>query len=221
MDDIARHLKPFALPRLIKVGGNIIFQGEIPRRGYLIRDGLVRAYTITSTGEERIVGIYGKGDIFPVTWLLNETSNALFYYDAVSDTRLLAVSKTDFTEHVIQNAALTPQLLKYLSNQYTSSLIRITGLEQPRAIEKVGFILYYLLFRYGVEKQPGIYSITLKLSHLMIANLIGVTRESTTAHLRMLQSKGVIDYDRNTYTVDKAKLESFLGEDSFRDITLG
>lgn len=220
MDDIARHLKPYSLPRLVKTGGNIIFQGEIPRRGYLIRDGLVRAYTITSSGEERIVGIYGKGDIFPVTWLLDETSNALFYYDAISDARLLAVTKNDFIEHVTKNSAMIPHLLKYLSGQYSASLIRITGLEQPRAIEKVGFILYYLLFRYGVEKKPGVYTITLKLSHLMIANLIGVTRESTTAHLGSLKHKGVIDYDRNTYTVDKSKLESFLGEDSFRDITL-
>lgn len=220
MDDIARHIKQGSVIRRVKKGTNIIFQGEIPRRAFIVRDGLVRAYTITSTGEECIVGLYGKGDIAPISWLLNQASNALFYYDAIVDTRVLMVSKTNFTDEMTRNSELKDAVMAYLSNLYTASLIRITGLEQPKAIEKVAYILYYLLFRYGIETKQNVYVVDLKLSHLMIANLIGITRESTTMNLRLLKEKGVIDYNRTTYTLYKSKLESFIGEDSFRDVKL-
>ena len=220
MDTLLQKLKPVSLPRLIKKGSNVLFQGEIPRKAFIIREGVVRAYTITSTGEERIVAFYSKGDILPLSWLLGDTTNSLFYYDAVSDVRLLTVSKEDFHKIVMKDTELLAGLMRFLSNQYTALLLRITGLEQSRAIEKIGFTLYYLLFRYSVEKTPGVYAVNIKLSQIMIANLVGLTRESTTKNLKVLKDKGIIEYDHSTYTINKVKLENFLGEDSFRDMSL-
>lgn len=186
----------------------------------IVRDGVIRGYTITSNGEERVVALYGKGDIFPLSWVLGETTNTLFYYDAISETRLMTVSKSDFLETIADDPAALSTLLRFVGNQYTALLLRITGLEQSRAIEKIGFTLYYLLFRYGVEKKPGIYTINIKLSQLMIANLVGLTRESSTKNLNALKDKGIITYSSSVYTVNKQKLEQFLGEDGFRDLAL-
>jgi len=220
MEELLRRLHPVSLPRLVKKGSNILFQGEIPRKAYIIRDGVVRAYTITSSGEERIVAFYSKGDVLPLSWLLGETTNALFYYDALSDVRLMTVEKADFLDCVMNDKTLLANMLTFVSNQSTSLLLRITGLEQSRAIEKIGFTLYYLMFHYGIEKKPGCYTVNVKLSQLMVANLVGLTRESTTKNLKILKNKGVIEYDHSSYVIYKAKLESFLGEDSFRDLKL-
>lgn len=220
MENVLHHLRPHGTLRRIKKGSNILFQGEVPRQAMIVRDGVVRAYTITSSGEERIVALFGKGEIFPLSWILGETSHTLFYYDALSEVRLMTVPKAQFTEVIMQNNALLQSLLRFVATQYTALLLRITGLEQSRAIEKIGFTLYYLLFRYGIEKKPGIYSIDLKMSQLMIASLVGLTRESTTKNLNVLKEKGVIEYRQSTYTINKTKLENFLGEDSFRDLSL-
>jgi len=206
--------------RIVKKGANVLFQGEVPRRAMIVRDGVVRAYTITSTGEERVVALYGKGDIFPLTWILGETTNTLFYYDAITETRLMTFTKDDLTKVLDKNGEASRALMRFVGNQYTAMLLRITGLEQSRAVEKIGFTLYYLLFRYGVEKKPGVYTISIKLSQLMISNLVGLTRESSTKNLKVLKDKGVIDYSSSTYTINKQKLEQFLGEDSFRDLSL-
>ncbi|HEX8390157.1 MAG TPA: Crp/Fnr family transcriptional regulator, partial [Candidatus Saccharimonadales bacterium] len=195
-------------------------QGEVPRRAFIVRDGVIRAYTITSSGEERVVALYGRGDIFPLTWLLGETTNTLFYYDAVSEARLLSASKENFLNATTKTTEGLTQMLRFVGNQYTSLLLRITGLEQSRAVEKIGFTLYYLLFRYGHETTPGVYTVNVKLSQLMIANLVGLTRESSTKNLKILRDKGIIDYQSSIYTIDKLKLEQFLGEDSFRDIAI-
>lgn len=220
MESLIQQLRPVSSMRVVKKGANVLFQGEIPRKAMIVRDGVIRAYTITSTGEERVVALYGKGDIFPLTWILGETTNTLFYYDAICESRLMVVSKQDFVEAIGKNTETLNTILRFVGNQYTSMLLRITGLEQSRAVEKIGFTLYYLLFRYGVEKKPGIYTISIKLSQLMIANLVGLTRESSTKNLKVLKDKGIISYNSSIYTVDKHKLEQFLGEDSFRDLAL-
>lgn len=219
MENLIQQLRPNSTMRVVKKGANVLFQGEIPRRAMIVRDGFIRAYTITSSGDERVVAIYGKGDILPLSWILGETTNALFYYDAITETRLMTFSKEDF-HTALEDQQSMRAVLHFVGNQYTALLLRITGLEQSRAVEKIGFTLYYLLFRYGVEKSPGVYIIELKLSQLMISNLVGLTRESSTKNLKTLKEKGVISYTSSTYTVDKLKLEQFLGEDSFRDLAI-
>ena len=106
MDSLFAHLRPHATLRRIKKGGNVLFQGEIPRSVMIVRDGVVRAYTITSAGEERIVALYGKGEIFPPAWALDEAPNALFYYDALTEVRVMSVTKQAFNETITDNKTL-------------------------------------------------------------------------------------------------------------------
>lgn len=220
MEKLFQQLKPHGTMRLIRKGANILFQGEIPRSALIVRDGIVRAYTITSTGEERVVALYSKGDVFPLTWVLGETTNTLFYYDALTDVRLMAVPKPVFMSTLMKDTELLSDMLRFVGNQHTAMLLRITGLEQSRAVEKIGFTLYYLLFRYGEEKTDGKYVIDIKISQIMFGSFVGLTRESVVKNLKTLKDKGIVDYNKSIYTVDKTKLERFLGEDGFRDVTI-
>lgn len=220
MDQLFHQLKPHSNTRLIRKGGNILFQGEIPRSAFIVRDGIVRAYSITSTGEERVVALYGKGDVFPLTWVLGETNNTLFYYDALTDVRLMVVPKETFMSTLMKDAELLSSMLRFMGNQHTALLLRITGLQQSRAIEKIGFTMYYLLFRYGEEKEKGKFTVDIKISQILLASFVGLTRESIVKNLKILKDKRVIEYDRSVYTINKAKLERFLGEDGFRDLTI-
>lgn len=220
MEDLIARLKPLSQIRLYKKGSTILFQGEIPRKAFIVREGVIRAYSVKASGEETIVAFFSKGDLFPLPWLFNTSSNALFYYEALEDARLLTFSKDDLTKITKNDPALLSTILQYLNKQYTAQLVRITALGQSRAIEKISFTFYYLVFRYGIEKQPGIFTLSLKLSHLTIANLTGLTRESTTTNLKILKTKGIISYERSIFTVDKQKLENFIGEDGFRELSL-
>ena len=186
----------------------------------LVRSGIVRAYTITSGGEERTVSLHGDGDIIPLTWALGITSNSLFYFEAVTDCRVFQVPRAAFTEYLNTKPERIQAMLHQTASVYTSLLLRVTGLEQSRAAEKIGFTLYYLLFTRGKEVEPGIFKIDVRLSHALFGSLVGLTRESTAKNMKQLRDKGIIDYASFTYTVDKAKLEAFLGEDGFRDLSV-
>ena len=98
--------------------------------------------------------------------------------------------------------------------------MRITALEQSKAAEKIALTLYYLLIRHGIEKQPGLFTINLKMTQSMIASLVGITRESAAVNIAQLKKRGVLTFSNFIYVVNKPNLEKFIGEDSFKDITL-
>lgn len=218
MDDLLRELKPHGSFRTITKGSNVLFQGEIPRSVMAVRSGIIRAYTITSSGEERTVSLHGDGDILPLTWILGVTTDSMFYYETVTDCRIFQVPKAAFSQFVAQRPERMQSLLNYTSTLYTSLLLRITGLEQSRAAEKIGFTLYYLLLTRGKEVKPGVFKIDVRLSHALFGSLVGLTRESTAKNMKLLRDRGIIDYASFTYTVNKSKLEAFLGEDGFRNL---
>ncbi len=206
--------------RFFKKGSTLLFQGEIPRNAFVVEEGVVRAYTVKTSGEESIVGLFTKGDIFPLPWLFSTTSNTLFYYEAIEDVRVTCIPKDEFHKALDQHPELMKELISFSITQYTSMLVRITGLSQSRAIEKISYIFYYLMFRYGIEGKDGNYKIDLKLNHSIIASLTGLTRESTTTNLGVLKEKGVLNYTRSSFSVNKRKLENFIGEDGFRELSL-
>ncbi|MNU08687.1 hypothetical protein D3C72_2548440 [compost metagenome] len=55
----------------------------------------------------------------------------------------------------------------------------------------------------------------------MIASLVGLTRESTAVNLAKLKERDVVTYSNFIYVVNKQNLERFIGEDSFKDVSLG
>lgn len=218
MSSVISVLKPISNPRLFRKDTIVLFQGEVPRGVYVVLDGVVRAYSITSSGEERTISLYTKGDILPLAWALGDAPTSFLHYVAMSDVRTLEIKRTAFQQAITKNKALTQHFLHVASNNYASLLLRVTGLSQSRAIEKIAYTMYYLLFRYGLDRGDEQYELNLKLSQGMIASLIGQTRESTARNLKTLKENGSIDYNGSTYTVNKTRLEQFIGEDTFRDL---
>lgn len=220
MKNIISSLKDSSSRVLHRKKTTMFFQGEVPRHALYILDGVVRAYSISNNGDECIEEFYSKGDILPPGWLNSHSPTCLFYYDAMTDVRALAISRNDFWHLLDNNSQLLREYTQYLSKEYTSLLLRINGLNQSRAIDKICYTLYYLLFLYGRCIKENVYVIDLRLSQSSLAQLIGQTRESTAKNIKILKNKGIIDYRSSIYTVDKTKLENFIGEDGFRDINL-
>ncbi len=220
MDELLTAISAHATTRVVRKGATIVYQSEIPRSAFIVKKGLVRAYTISSSGEERIVSLHAKHDVFPMAWIYGETSSTLFYYEATSDCELICVPKDILLQNVMKSPSLLQMMLKYSVNEYTAMLLRITALEQATAAEKIAMTFYYLLVRHGVERKPGEFTINFKMTQSMIASLVGLTRESTAINIKLLQKKQIITYSNFIYIVNKPALERFVGEDGFKDLKL-
>lgn len=218
MNSFASYFKDVGTLKTFRAKAPLAFQGEVPRDIFIVLDGIVRAYTITSSGEERIIGLYGKGNLFPLSWALDQAPNALYYYEAMSDARVLAVKKADFKTIVQADHEAAKQLLGMVAHEYTSAQLRITGLTQSRTLEKLAYTFYYLMFGYGLDRENDTVLINLKLNQTLLASLMGQTREGTARNLKVLVEHGAISYEGSSYTVHRDKLINMLGEDNFREL---
>ncbi len=196
----------------------IIYQGEIPRCGFFLKKGIVKVYNLHANGNEQIVRFYGPGDFFPLPWLYSKVTTEFYYYEAVEDCEVISVTKHDIETIVIPNAELSRYILDCVLRDQTALKLRIVSLEQPRANEKLQYTLYYLLYRYGKHVGKDMYVINMTLTHITLANLVGLTRETITTEINKLKRKGVISYTKKIYKIDRRKLEAVIGEENFSSL---
>jgi CRP/FNR family transcriptional regulator len=220
MSDLISAITPISTKRVVKKRTILIYQGEAPRAAHIIKSGVIKMYSVNNAGEEQIVSFQTEGDMFPSPWIFSKVNASLYYYEAVSDCEVLTLPRQDLIDILNKDDEVMRQTFDYFVNTYAGLLMRVTALEQARAIEKILFTLYYLVSRYGKQTKPGVYTVRLNLTHSIIASLVGLTRETTATELNKLRRRGILTYNTHEYNINKEKLERFLGEDSFKDLHL-
>lgn len=169
--------------RHFKAKAPIIYQGEVPRCGFFIKKGIVKVYNLHANGNEQILRFYGPGEFFPLPWLYGKVSTEFFYYEAVENCEVVSITKQDVQDIIKTDPALEQYILDSALSDQTALNLRIISLEQPRANEKLEYTLYYLLFRYGKHVGDEKYVINMSLTHITLANLVGLTRETITTEM--------------------------------------
>jgi CRP-like cAMP-binding protein len=218
--EIVELFKETATKRVVKKHTVLLYQGEIPRQTYIILKGVVKSYSLTEGGEELITQLYAENSFLPIPWLFGKATHTLYYHETLTDCTVLNVDKQAFYDTILSSPRAMQIMLDYFATSYTSSLVHITALEQPRAREKILYTLYYLCLMHGNEFKPGKYKIELHLTHSVIAALSGLTRETTALELSKLKKIGLVKYNTRYYLVDKLAVEKQLGEDNLSTLKL-
>lgn len=213
---LVSELKAIGQLTTFRKNAHLAFQGEVPRYAHYVVDGVVKAYTITPDGVQRLVNIYAKHSIVPIAWLGGEASTALFYYQAMADTRAIRFTRRDFADAIENNHDMAREFIAFMSKAHTTLLLRTTGMCQTSASHKICYALYILSMRYGIERDDNHFLIPIPLTHETIGNFIGQSRENTAKTIKQLSEQGVLSYASKQYTINRDKLERYIGEDSFR-----
>lgn len=213
-----RSLQSIGVTRQFAKKRTILFQGEIPRGAMILESGLVKVYGITTGGDQRTITLLAAGDIFPVECVFDKSRVSLYYYEALTDCSVLSLPKSEFVAALEKDGVLKNQVFQSYMAHYTSATMHIYALEHSHAQEKLVYILQYLVARFG-EKQPdGLTKIELRLSHQDIAEMVGLTRETTAVELHRLKDRGLIDYQRFSYYVNLPLLVQTTGSDEFENV---
>jgi len=213
-----RNLQSTGVTRQFAKKRTVLFQGEIPRSAMVIASGLVKVYGITTGGDQRTVSLLTAGDVFPAEYIFDNSRVSLYYYEALSDCSILTIPKTDFRAAIDTDPALKDQIFHTYMAHYTSATMHIYALEHSHAQEKLVYILQYLVARFGQKQNDGLTKIELRLSHQDIAEMVGLTRETTAVELHRLKDKGLIDYQRFSYYVNVPLLVQATGSDEFENV---
>jgi CRP-like cAMP-binding protein len=174
--------------------GQTILHGDDEQETvYLIGEGLVRAYTVNSRGEERTLVILAPTEIFPLNRLLPGVNRQIFF-EASSSCLLYRTS----TEAVLTQARTTVDftfsLMYKLLQQFCILLDRIDNMDYKYASERLAYRLLYLTSRFGTRQPDGSFIIKAPLSQQIIASSINMSRESVSREFERLLKKGYVRF---------------------------
>ncbi len=206
--------------RTFKKGEIIIFQGEAPRSAFIVKSGIVKAYNLSVSGDEKPVAFYSADAVFPDAWVYGRMSSAIYYYEAfTAEVCLYTVEREELTSFIKGRPELLYQELeRYLTSQLAMSM-RLNALQHSRASDKLLYTLHYLSLSHGKPLGDQKVEITLDLTHQDFANLTGLTRETAATELNKLKRSRVISYGKNTpYRLDLGRLMQLLNDQYIADL---
>jgi CRP/FNR family cyclic AMP-dependent transcriptional regulator len=202
-------------------GEIILFQGEAPRVAYVLKQGIVKAYNISSSGDEKPIGFYGPNSLFPAAWVYGNVPSAIYYYEPFTDLAVYCVPPDEYKTFMEANPALLLAELKRYVSDDVGKTMRLNALQHSRASDKLIYTLHYLALSHSKNISSDEVELTLLLTHQDFANLTGLTRETTATELNKLKKLGVITYGKHTpYKINVAKLRGALNDQFIADLQI-
>ncbi len=205
--------------RTFKRQRTVLYQGEVPKSVYVIKHGVIRSYNISETGEERTIELLTEGDVLPLSWAYDNSNVVLYYYDAFSDVQVYAMTKERYLE-ITRDPGFANELIRTHARRYSAATMHINALQQTHASKKVAHGLLYLALSRGKKLPNGRYNVHIRLTQQDLANIVGLTRETTAIELNRLKEKKIISYKSFKYTIDYDALIRLSGGDEFDGLKL-
>jgi len=193
----------------------IHYEGDPLTNIYLVESGFIKAYTILDSGDTRTILILAPGDIFPLAFSASmdwENYHVRYFYQTLSDVKLLSMLSEVMRNHIENDSAMMSTYMGYISASNEAIMNQLEIMKNKKAIDKVGLLLPYLISKAGKKIKPGVYELELKLSHQEIADLSGVTRETTTTLIKELENMGVLDQSASKWLINLKNLPNYSGE---------
>lgn len=174
-----------------KKGESVVRAGDEPHGIYYIEHGFVKAYAITKYGEENNLIVRQHDDIFPLIWAFTGLHRDITY-QALSDTALWRVARSEFTKFLQENEHVVPAILDMAIEAYRLHSERVMTLEYRTVKERLAsFLLTHAeRFHDGSAKRL---SLSAPIRRQDIASSINASRESTSRALSSLAKAGYID----------------------------
>ena len=207
-EPLLESLAELLVERSFKRGSAIFFEGDPGDALYMIRSGTVKISRVAEDGREKTLAFFGKGEVFGEMALVDGGPRSAIA-QALDDTKLYALLRSDFLSLLAGNVELALGLIKVLSDRLRRTNAQLMDLVFRDVRGRVAHTLLDLAKIHGVPMKGG-RMISMKLTHQEIANLVGTARETVSRTFAELQDSGIIRVEgRNIVLLDATQLEGY------------
>lgn len=161
----------------------------------MLGSGIVASHLFTARGERNIQYIYKPGDVFPVQTVFGVKPKSDIIYGALGYVTYRSLTRDRFEEFLRSNPSVALGVEKQIVEQLSLLSERIDILQQRRAYDQVAYQIAALAVRFGRSNEQ-IWSISSPIGHQEIADLLGLTRETTSRMIGHLKRDGLVSYNK-------------------------
>jgi CRP/FNR family transcriptional regulator/CRP/FNR family cyclic AMP-dependent transcriptional regulator len=178
--------------------GKTIVEEDLPGDYmYVIRQGRVKVTKLSGDGREKILEFLGEGDFFGEMSLLDSAPRSASV-KALSETRILALSRKDFLDALRRSPDLAMAVIQELTRRLRQVDEQASSLSFQRVKERTQGVLVRL-----AREEPGQLGqrATPPLTHQQIADMIGTSRETVTRVVKGLKQDGWLRQEGKRYVI--------------------
>ena len=182
----------------------IYLPGDVSDQVYLLKEGRVKISKLSEDGREITLVILEPGEIFGESALINDKETRSTVAEALENAYLCVISRKDFEEFINDKPELALSVTKLIGFRRRQIENMLEDLVFRGVHERLAILLLRLAERHGKEVD-GKNLIDISLTHYDYANLIGSTRETTTACLNDFKREGLIEFQKRKVVIINEK----------------
>lgn len=192
--------------------GVTLFHQDMPgTMMYMIETGNVRVISIGRTGQELTLNVLGPGEIFGELSILDgqqRSATAL----TLDHTVVWLVSQSDLKEFMVNYPSVNQAMIQILVNRVRATARRLEAMTFQDVLGRLAYELLSLAERSGQPCKEGV-EITVPLTQVELATMVGATRESVNKAVSVLRVQNLVDVDGTRwFLLDPAGLQHILHE---------
>ena len=192
--------------------GVTLFHQDMPgTMMYMIETGSVRVISIGRTGQELTLNVLGPGEIFGELSILDGQQRSATAITLVP-TVVWLLSQADLNEFMSKYPPVNQAMIQILVERVRATARRLEAMTFQDVLGRLAFELLSLAERSGQPYEQGI-EITIPLTQVDLASMVGATRESVNKAVSVLRSKELINVDGTRWFLqDPAGIQQILYE---------
>lgn len=200
-DQIAA-IKQITIEKQVNKGQIIFSEGDQGKGFFVVAEGRVKVFKVSTEGKEQILHIFGRGQPFgevPVFEGQRFPANA----QAIEKTRVLFFPRAAIVNLIAANPSLALNMLAVMSKKLRQFAVQIENLSLKEMPARLASYLIYL-----AEEQAQDEVVTLKISKGQLASLLGTIPETLSRIFAKLSGQNLIRVDGKKITLlDRSALE--------------
>ena len=201
-DDQLGAIRQIAVEKQFNKGQTIFSEGDETKGFFVVVDGRVKIYKVSSEGKEQILHIFEAGQSFgEVTVFAGQQlpANA----QTLAKSLLLLFPRSAFVGLVTANPSLALNLLAIMSKKLRQFAAQIENLSLKEIPARLASYLIYLVEEQGTED-----TITLNISKGQLASLLGTIPETLSRIFAKLSVQNLIRVEGPKITLlDRQRIE--------------
>ena len=176
----------------------ILYQDDHSQEVFVIRRGVVKLHNIDAQGNEKILHLVGDAGLIPFAFFSGDDQATHWFYTALTDCDMYVVPKEKLQIAMQADNIVAIYLMNWFSNEVHELLMRLDSLGKTNVRDKLMAVLKFLAVRHSRQRSRSWWRVSFPVNHQLLADMIGMTRESTAAAMKELADEKIIRNPRQT-----------------------
>lgn len=190
-------------------GQLILYKDDKLIETLILYEGIVKLFDIDDKGQEKVLQIIKAPAVLPLDCLFDVPTTVSWHYGALTDVKAAVYSPRELHKQITRSPLLSSYIINWLAVESHELLVRLNGTNKTEAIDKILAVLRFFSVYYTGPAKRGWKRVEFPVTHQLLADIAGITRESTTIQMGHLQQDKIVRTRRPYLEINSEKLKEY------------